>query len=104
LTYYAPAAATFMTGAFVILAAIAYAKLLPWPAAMAIPPYEPEYFAVQTITTVGYGSALTPVSEAAPSALMDGFQLLTTCLMLPLVAGWAFAIAAVVHFLLPPRR
>jgi len=102
LTYYAPGAATLMTGAFVVFAAVAYAELLPWPAA--VPPNEPEYFAVQTITTVGYGSALTPVSPTAPATLVSSFQLLSTCLMLPLVAGWVFTIASVAHFLLPRRR
>lgn len=86
-------------GIFVKGAAGAYEALIAGFPSIALPPHEAEYFAVQTATTVGYGGALIPTSDAAPAALTSEFQGLTKWLMLPLAGVWGVLIGAMVVLL-----
>ena len=61
---------------------------------------EAEYFAVQTMTTVGYGGALAAAEGNASPELRSEFHGLAKWLMLPGVLFWALCIWAVTNVIL----
>src|SRR5438876_315110 len=72
-----------LSGISIRVAAALYSGLIARFPGVTISMHEPEYFAVQTMTTVGYGSALAPVDPGAPPGLLSGFQELAKWLMIP---------------------
>ena len=97
---YSPVVALVQLGVFILMAAGLYSWLF---GAVVVSAHEAEYFAVQTMTTVRFGSALAPVSATADAGLTASFQQLTKWLMLPLVFAWAYAISAVIQFIQKAR-
>ena len=89
--------AVVTAGLTVLLAASLYSGLIARFPGVVISPHEPEYFAVQTLTTVGYGSALAPVAPNAPPGLESGFQALAKWLMFPQALVCGFVIGAIVN-------
>lgn len=91
------AIAVIALGFFLQLAAAEYVKLIAAHPGLVLLPSEPEYFAVQTATTVGYGSALLPCHPNASPSLVTDFQLLTSWLMLVVAGVWGVLIGATVN-------
>jgi hypothetical protein len=64
--------------------------------------HESEYFASQTLTTVGYGGALAMLRDDVPRDVLDSFHLGSSIAMLVGSVVWGFVLAAIANVFLTP--
>jgi hypothetical protein len=90
-------------GAYVFAVSAWYTRLAS-SQAVTVTAMEPDYFAVQTLTTVGYGGAIAFLRDNVPQSAAEAFRFGATWWMLLGSSVWGFAIAALANvFFSPPE-